>query len=1192
MLTGISKTTLAEKMQRVDAIDIAAKKNMTTKLTQLGHTSRKPRSARRRATILVLVMAVLGLLFVSGVAFMATMNFESSIISSERRHIQAAPAMNQVIEDTSMLLEELALPQNGLAGGGGMTGGAAAYVQLPGVHNLSAPIDPYFDQTTNRMYWPWVTDLEALQSQSFSGSKFKMGKQDDPLLVGDDQWFRLNVLSKPGYDVLVGQKGVGDSNGDGLAETPDEFDDNYRVLVDADGDGIVDAVEVDLSLAVGGNKRRLSGIARVLNPASKPSGTVKLGLRVVSHNGMVNVNASHPLLIGNVLGSLNSLFHPPYSPAVEEASLRRRHFLPPETLSLTQLQGSRFSADPITGDGHYAAELFPDRQTPRDHRYWPFSPQERGADPIIPLWWLRMDADLIDPSNPDPNDNEYDRRHLVTTVSYSDLIRRPAIVSQANVSKDLIDRIIEDFPNDAATRFPLIAYPYSDTAEIAITAACISDPDCTLNPRKGRLKLSLEWLDQASDTMSPSYTPLVDRILLIQDAFTLLLLNARGSAWGKYESADPTDLMEENTVWKPNYGAISLTAASLTANMIDFSDVDDTPTAVALRTADPNDPNSPGDPNPKFGMPTGEEVFGIEAQPFITEVVADVDDQDDTNPTDGKIDSTEYPIGTNSFYGIELYNPFANPINLDDYSVVVAGVTTRFAPGDTLAPGQFKGFYTNGGLLPTGAGATAQFDATGGSDTFLFQEGDTIALVLQTLGTTGLANVVVDRFVTGDGVGKLNSGLLALKRVANADPIEKWYAPVPLDTTNLISGNDTFGSPNFGASEGAPVELIFPDMPDDSLSTAFPTTGMMLMLMRHANSSTRAFTEALNNNLAELDISGSTPVDNGRMPIYDEQAPNNVDGIHAHHIDPNWDLTKMDTSGTIPAVGIQGTAGQAGGAMHLPWGQLVFDFFTAIPLDGPGPYTPDSNGSSNLVINEDAAPKVDMGGLRVHGQIDLNTAPWKVLEGLPFMTMDLMPAPFNATFSTALGLDVAQSALPSQIGEGLAKAIVAYRELRVLGTTAPDITGDYSTPGISVSRGWSDMAPAMRRGTGFMSIGELANVRHLGATVEYRTDSGVFDKDIDIRSYVDSIAVLASLGDWLTLRPHVFTVYGTLRGETDQTINDPSKPGATIDMQVRDVDSRALRFQETVDRLPTILGEPVRTIGQPVIGKYHDTRGD
>ncbi len=77
--------------------------------------------------------------------------------------------------------------------------------------------------------------------------------------------------------------------------------------------------------------------------------------------------------------------------------------------------------------------------------------------------------------------------------------------------------------------------------------------------------------------------------------------------------------------------------------------------------------------------------------------------------------------------------------------------------------------------------------------------------------------------------------------------------------------------------------------------------------------------------------------------------------------------------------------------------------------------------------------------------------------------------------------------------------------------------------------------------------------------------------------YVEAVAVLVALGDWVTTRSHVFTVYGTLRGAG-------SKSGS---------DSKAIRFQETLDRLPSMFGNGLpKRIGQRVVSSYADARGD
>lgn len=71
----------------------------------------------------------------------------------------------------------------------------------------------------------------------------------------------------------------------------------------------------------------------------------------------------------------------------------------------------------------------------------------------------------------------------------------------------------------------------------------------------------------------------------------------------------------------------------------------------------------------------------------------------------------------------------------------------------------------------------------------------------------------------------------------------------------------------------------------------------------------------------------------------------------------------------------------------------------------------------------------------------------------------------------------------------------------------------------------------------------------------------------------------------------MFTVYGTVRGSADFDGNGAldSAEGTRVD----ELERRAIRFQETVDRLPAILGKPAPSrIGERVIalqsGTYFD----
>ena len=138
---------------------------------------------------------------------------------------------------------------------------------------------------------------------------------------------------------------------------------------------------------------------------------------------------------------------------------------------------------------------------------------------------------------------------------------------------------------------------------------CPTKKSCVFNARKGRLLLSLPWLDQALATGEIDFTQQVN---LIQNAFMLMLSRARGSYWddeapnggvcpeGEIASGnvciDPT-LVE--WIYDPLYptvdkayqtshrlARISRTAAALTANLLDYVDADDEPSRVPIRSYD------------------------------------------------------------------------------------------------------------------------------------------------------------------------------------------------------------------------------------------------------------------------------------------------------------------------------------------------------------------------------------------------------------------------------------------------------------------------------------------------------------------------------------------------------------------------------------------------------------------------------
>ncbi|MGB2987972.1 MAG: hypothetical protein WBE26_19055, partial [Phycisphaerae bacterium] len=976
---------------------------------------------------------------------------------------------------------------------------------------------------------------------------------------------------------------------------------------------------------------------------------------------------------------------------------------------------------------------------------------------------------------------------------------------------------------------------------------CLIDEDCRFNERKGRLLLSLPWLDQDFDDEQM-------RERLIHDVFMMLVSNARGPYWDNYVSCTSDfdcasdELCDMN---RPTHvcvdavsrqsrreSLISRTAASLTANMLDYMDDewqcisgsnngepcssdndcpngvcrlvercvgggnnglrcldhDDCPngscslgipTRVALRSFDFNDPAAAGRPilrvcesgsqngqrcvddsdcpggscghvrecvgGPKDGhlcpngdidcpggvcRPTSPYVYGLERQPYITEIASYGGNASGTPPPDAE-------------YAVELFNPY--PDDIGTWTSNNTGYFLRIEPSGKEVrliqhpvPGRANQtdpdylVVTNKAataaempkLFPEGSSSLLIEDTTTtssqtGYDILSFANGDIIYLVRKEYypdptnpSVTNLESIVVDQFAVNGANIALPSPSpdtpYSIERAGVLAGAAPWFAPIPADK-NTESATHSLGqdnTPNLGGTR--PVEVRFANT--GSFATAFPTTGSLLLLMRHANrlfdeyprTKDLAFTTWLDDPTTWTEGTGlvtvheNTQIDNGRMPVFDQgeninpgnPTPSSLDWRYAHHVHPatgaccvqgaagpicdetfattctvmhgqfllgadcstdpcvidcvpkpgkcvggSNDGKCCDYDEDCPGGHCKQRRDAPGGLRNLPWGQLVFDYFTALPLSSSGPYRNPTGDPEFVPAQPDSIPRVDLDGLRVHGRININAAPWKVLAGLPLMSADHFPAVFRDKIkkfadlrskcvggsndgqpcSSDAGCPGGGSCkeLGAPIGDDLAQAIVAYRELRPIKGS-----GDYGTgaPAQGMAgyypRGWDVWAPIARRGSGFMSVGELVNVRHGGAFTDtcenhgllppcvyqpvagydrysyYRTDAGMIDDTATDEDYVSAVALLVALGDWVTVRSQVFTVYGTLRGEIDQSIVGANQ---TVQNALRavDVDSRALRFQETVDRLPTFLGEPLPVrIGERAVTRYVDVMSD
>lgn len=1145
---------------------------------------------RRPASILVLVMTILGLLFVTGVAFMATMNFEATRMGYERQRTDAHPAVGRMMLGMNAVMADAMTPAPGVSFTELMLGTTAVYAELPGVHNLFAPIEPARDANWE-YWWPWITDIKALRParpDRFVGSDATMVPRVDASAANLPTFMHpVNLRWRAGAPAPLS----------GVAFGYNLF---FGPVLDADGDGVADSYAIPLTDVPGFQDEQIAQLKRVLNPASDPQGNLSVGLRVIAHGGLVNLAYSHPALVANVLGAVTpTSANWPYNPSIEEPQLRRRNFLLPQQIIPSGLFGNPLIAqrDP-TGGGDYTLALLSAGEALDRHRYWPYGHDELGQlphnppnDPDIRIHSIRMDPEY-NPSQP----QYYDRRHLVTSISHEANIRRsvPLILEEPPSSGSLHgqdeilnlmhQRNIQACLNNQPLPFALPDYPfglrnqarivpgYNESFDYTNYCRCMTDVDpatgerlCTLNPRKGRLKLSLRDLDALAG--QPAL-----RNQLIYDYFIAMLLNMRepNAAWGGYAAVvQPDGTTRHEWRWnKTGLAELSKFAAALTANLIDYADADDVPTEIAVRALDFSLPLNPvGPTHPGYVDTAQGNIYGIERQPFITEVAAYAIDQDPVMPT-GNLN-----LG-GSLFGVELFNPYSVPIELSRYRIVTDRITLGLF--GLLGSGTYLGFvHDPASILPSGRMVIPLLNLE-------FSEGSTITLQ-RDIAPTGSAPkyITVDSFsLAGTTVGKVEPApvLDSAQRSSGGTPLARWTSPIPEIKSFSGSGVvETFGGPSgYFDNSLPPVYLQNPD--SGAFASAFPTTGMMLMLMRFANATNSAFTEHLDK---EKDSMGRLPLDNGRMPVFDPFGVHRL--LPQDYYAPNDGLSL-----NLP-----------GDVMHLPWGQFVFDYFTTLPRSSPGPYSVVNN---KVVALDDAPPKVDMDGLRVHGRINLNAAPWKVIEGLPFIPMNhidpllgasspLRTAFSNALFSTG---SVPPSNQAGVLGAPRAKAIVAYRELREFvdpNNPSVTLTGDYAQ-----SRGWDIASPQARRGSGFLTLGELANVQHTQAQSAYRLDDGQLDAysifSTVAPDYLSAVAVLACLQDWATVRSDTFTVYGTLYGVHDQFLLD-SNGNPDLDRQLRDADSRALRFQETISRIPMFEGSSVPTrVGDRVVARYIDARGD
>jgi hypothetical protein len=1029
---------------------------------------------------------------------------------------------------------------------------------------------------------------------------------------------------------------------------------SWRFYNDAVGDGALTSAEINLPLGSLAAELRRS-LANRLRAGGGAVGAgpdaLTLTLRVVPHGAMADLNASHPYLRRAALG-FSYRFDPPFAPTeptneilfagapylpeANEWFLRNRGALAPRGLPANRLIENLAPEllAPVTMNtqlydtGTLNLTVLAD---PTSRRWWTFDPV---ADTATQTDSWRM---LMYPENAAAG--TYDVSHNVTTVSYDDLLMRSYVVETGTGPQDVITDLKAQDGNANgdvnyrdSQRFAIDNYPHFLSGSGDGLA--------------GRLKVSLPYLDQylkdidlaglAALSSGPRRgQKRLQFIRTIQDAFTLMLRNQPD--FNLDGVPDPIVAREDSVKLSqlpPDERDIAVQAAMLTANLIDYADNNDDPQPVDVIDLSGNQVLGESD-EPLV-------AYGFERQPFITEVYTSTTSIGPSNVKEAEEGS--------AIMAVELYNPYDRPIDLSSFeltdlntmantpnleSQVTANPLQRMrslpltgsipgAPALPLNdPSRFVTFCGYGANCPNGG------DANGGESIgdFGIDADSVIALVRVITYPNGtVEKIVVDQLNAGEAIedpfssitgdkpklGKVSDGAagevvqVSIQRDTKPD---FWRFTVPQTIALYDPTQPTPGVINHPSSNQELLDVnvhppVFPvhlDLANSgSFALAFPTTGSMLLVSRYAH----IYDATPYDNLGTSVISpfnrikSGTPGNNLLSPTPDGRE-GNLFGRR-----DQIDNGRMPVFDVIPVVGARDrriptppTPGESEGLDVLPWGQYVFDYFTAIPFEigEPGLTNPVYLLTQAPYLKE--FPPVDQSGLRVRGRVNINAASWTVLSAIPMLNVEtFFPSGYQADLIAGLGNG------REILGDDLAKAIVAYREARSAWTPTfdPGAYGQDRDPFSSAASTDADFYRP-RRGFGFLTVGELLNVRHPsvnGASV--RMDAGAIDQPSDVpitdnkARFEHAIANIVAMDDnWVTTRSHVFTIYGVIRG-AHAPLPDLADPDYDAKLRsFNEANQKAIRFQSTVDRLPMIFGsrQPVR-IGSRITGGYADVRSE
>lgn len=1094
----------------------AALMNLEQPMTDRGRNHRTERAFRRRGNVLVLVISMLVMLFVFGSTFLLTARFNrlaaedqvaasggssnpgaSNRVATRLADLLAADIGRQLRED---LVGTDGIPFNGE---GELNGGSVVedYGDGPGMDGLLSSLEPYFINGDPLYGARWHQLSKPYDDPARFFSNGAQDNQNIPSLVNITDIIDIYInadLENPllippmrtmqtEWQQMVGRTtpSVSDAEGDGMPSSLgltsfNRGDDPFTI---ADEQLLID--EDSAATATFGTRyvaavRAFPNNAMVTlyrdSVAGQYAETAKSLIDAVRQSTDPDLDTFVKPTLSNPTPTQG-----PIQPDVEEPALRNRFFLP---RNIDTANPASSLIEPTLLERRWSQTLMPDYlRLPANsgpYRYWPIEynaanvagfagpPPEQDNE----IWWA---------SRLDPFGMNYDRRHLITTMGSDDEYRR-AKSSGANSEQDSV--ILSHPPGFGSTPITLGVTLAEYPANVAANAVT-----------RGRVKFSLRSLVDVGTRLPGDKDFNKGQQLIELYAFYRALLTQ-------------VDTSDNDYVTPAKRNAL---AAALAINTWDYFDSDTEPT-------DSNDIiNGAGFNDERYDFGTQKYVLGVEGQPFITEIyIGNIDPPADASFND---------------FAFELFNPWP-------YAITLRAADWGFSSGTlpvfplaediTIPAANTPGMVNSSGTRnlavianqtptapPAISGISGQ-DILGDPNVKTALSSGTVALYRNVHGVWRKVDQI--KITTATGATKIDnvsdwlpgnpdtvpSYSESLQRDLHREGVgitPKWRFCVGAE--DQVNGH-TLGlenSVNITRVAGVPLFFVDPTkyggLADPKI--AFPTTGCLLLVnsMGHEgtiDSGETPFSEKLVENEERM-----VKLDNGHLPIFDQDnnAQSNV------RADVNSD-TMYD-------------------GKDVPWGQLVFDYFTALPLDGTvDPDLPlvekvtDPNG--NTVY-----------GPRVKGRININAAPWTVMDGIPVLNgtyvggelpipqleTDVM-APTTSLPITGGWFETLNSEW--SISPDFALLIQSYREKR-------DVYGQGTQTTSSI---WplnpGDLRPqSVREGTeynapiyGLVSVGELANA-------VLTVGGGWTPPD-----YISGVAPLVRMKDWATVKSNVFTVYATV----------------------------------------------------------------